>query len=153
MLKIVESREKRRIEKPRLPRKAVKVHPDRMKSEMAALGVDIDPTVEGSHAARSRSKSISKRAVMKRKYGDDSLVASKKRERSQSSARGAMVRTRSASGIKDDVMAKKVRKMSKDAQRGFQSEARKGEADRRILDAKPKHLFAGKRKNGTHDRR
>ena len=153
MLKIVESREKRRVEKPRLPRKAKKVEPERMKSEMASLGVDIDPKIEGSHAARSRSKSIAKRATMKRKYGEDSLVASKKRERSQSSARGALTRTRSSTGIRDDVMAKKVRKMSKVAQRGFQMEARKGEADRRILDDKPKHLFSGKRKNGTHDRR
>ena len=151
MLKIIESREKRRVEKSRLPRNAKKVEPERMTREMASLGVDIDPTEEGSHAARSRSRSIAKRATMKRKYGEDSSIAKFKQARSQSSARGASVRTRSSSGIKDEVMAKKTRKMAKVAQRGFQHEARKGEADRRIMDLKPKHLFAGKRKNGTHD--
>jgi nucleolar GTP-binding protein len=31
--------------------------------------------------------------------------------------------------------------------------AKRGEADREILVKKPKHLFAGKRKQGTNDRR
>jgi hypothetical protein len=32
-------------------------------------------------------------------------------------------------------------------------DAKKGEADRVYLEAMPKHLFSGKRKQGTHDRR
>jgi nucleolar GTP-binding protein len=50
-------------------------------------------------------------------------------------------------------MVKKARKMAKQAQRPFNQEARKGEADRRILTAKPKHLFSGKRGSGKTDRR
>ena len=50
-------------------------------------------------------------------------------------------------------MAKKVRKMAKVAQRPANQEARKGEADRRILCSRPKHLFTGKRGIGKTDRR
>jgi len=32
-------------------------------------------------------------------------------------------------------------------------DAKKGEGDRVILNMKPKHLFSGKRKSGTNDRR
>jgi len=32
-------------------------------------------------------------------------------------------------------------------------DGRKGESDRHVFDLKPKHLFSGKRSNGTNDRR
>ena len=50
-------------------------------------------------------------------------------------------------------MVKKGRKLAKLSQRPMNNDARKGEADRRILDSKPKHLFSGKRKLGKTDRR
>ena len=50
-------------------------------------------------------------------------------------------------------MAKKAKKLSHDSQWKIKREARKGEGDRRILTAKPKHLFSGKRKMGKTDRR
>ena len=50
-------------------------------------------------------------------------------------------------------MAKKAKKIGRKAQKSFNMEARKGEADRRVLDMKPKHLFSGKRKMGKTDRR
>ena len=50
-------------------------------------------------------------------------------------------------------MVKKGRKLAKLSQREMNNNARKGEADRRILDSKPKHLFSGKRKMGKTDRR
>ena len=50
-------------------------------------------------------------------------------------------------------MAKKVRKIARKAQKPMNMEARKGEADRRVLDLKPKHLFSGKRGMGKTDRR
>lgn len=50
-------------------------------------------------------------------------------------------------------MAKKAKKIGRKAQKAMNMEARKGEADRRVLDMKPKHLFAGKRKMGKTDRR
>lgn len=50
-------------------------------------------------------------------------------------------------------MAKKAKKIARKAQKFMNMDARKGEADRRVLDMKPKHLFAGKRKMGKTDRR
>jgi nucleolar GTP-binding protein len=50
-------------------------------------------------------------------------------------------------------MRKKVRFMGKKAQTTMNRNARKGEADRKILNVKPKHLFAGKRKLGKTQRR
>lgn len=49
--------------------------------------------------------------------------------------------------------ASKLRKISKKAQTPKNRDARQGEADRHIFDLKPKHLFAGKRKQGKTDRR
>jgi len=50
-------------------------------------------------------------------------------------------------------MATKVKKLAKVTQRQMNLEAKKGEADRRILTSKPRHLFAGKRKLGKTNRR
>ncbi len=50
-------------------------------------------------------------------------------------------------------MAKKLKKVAKNAQRDMNKNAKKGEADRKILNMKPKHLFAGKRKAGKTQRR
>ena len=50
-------------------------------------------------------------------------------------------------------MAKKLKKVAKKAQKPFNREAKKGEGDRVILNMKPKHLFAGKRKMGKTQRR
>jgi len=50
-------------------------------------------------------------------------------------------------------MAKKAKKLAKVTQRKMNLGAKKGEADRRILTSKPRHLFAGKRKLGKTNRR
>jgi len=50
-------------------------------------------------------------------------------------------------------MAKKAKKLAKVTQRKMNLDAKKGEADRRILTSKPRHLFAGKRKLGKTNRR
>jgi len=50
-------------------------------------------------------------------------------------------------------MAKKVKKLAKVTQRQMNLSAKKGEADRRILTSKPRHLFIGKRKLGKTNRR
>lgn len=50
-------------------------------------------------------------------------------------------------------MAKKTKRLANISQRKLNLDARKGEADRRVLQSKPKHLFAGKRKQGKTDRR
>jgi len=50
-------------------------------------------------------------------------------------------------------MQYKVNKMAKVVQRPINQSARKGEADRRVFDLKPKHLFSGKRSIGKTQRR
>ena len=50
-------------------------------------------------------------------------------------------------------MAKKARKISKDSQKKMNQLCKRGEADRKIPDLKPKHLLAGKRGTGKTDRR
>jgi nucleolar GTP-binding protein len=50
-------------------------------------------------------------------------------------------------------MVQKVKKIAKKAQKGRNQLAKKGEGDRVILNMKPKHLYAGKRKAGKTDRR
>lgn len=145
-LKIVQSREKRIVERPQLPRTAKKLDTQRMGREMGELGVDV-VEADMEHLSRARSKSVSKRDTRKRKAKRDESVGSKSHVRSSSRT------PRDKSGVRDQVMAKKVRKLAKVAQRPYNQEARKGEGDRRILTAKPKHLFSGKRKIGKTDRR
>lgn len=48
---------------------------------------------------------------------------------------------------------KKARKLAKISQRPGNRAAKKGEADRKILNMKPKHLFTGKRSIGKNTRR
>ena len=42
-LQILESREKRKVEKPRLPRTAKKIQTKKMESELGQLGIEIEP--------------------------------------------------------------------------------------------------------------
>ncbi|XP_063424181.1 GTP-binding protein 4-like [Mytilus trossulus] len=144
---VLESREKRTIEKPRLPRTAKKLDTKRMTSEMGELGVDVDIDDDETHLGRARSRSVTKKAL-KRKREQSMEVDTKSKSRSRS-------RTvpRDQSGVRDPVMAKKVKKIAMNAQKARNHQARKGEGDRVILDMKPKHLFAGKRKQGKTDRR
>jgi len=74
---------------------------------------------------------------------------SKSRNRSQSHIRGP---TRDKSGMRP-AQTDKARKMVKQSQKEMNQNARIGEADRRFMDKKPKHLFSGKRGMGKTDRR
>lgn len=61
---------------------------------------------------------------------------------------------RDKSGVRDDEMGKKIRKVQKKAQRkAFNQAGKSGESDRHIAVKKPKHLFTGKRGIGKTDRR
>ena len=81
---------------------------------------------------------------------DEERVPAAKRTRSASHAPS---RSRSQSGLRDEVHLAKAVKLAKVTQRRAHLMARAGEGDRVILNAMPKHLFAGKRKMGTNDRR
>ncbi|KAJ4494502.1 P-loop containing nucleoside triphosphate hydrolase protein [Lentinula lateritia] len=56
-------------------------------------------------------------------------------------------------GMRDEGQASKAIKLRDFAQRPRNYQAKAGEADRAIKTKMPKHLFAGKRKNGKTDRR
>lgn len=144
---ILESREKRKVEKPRLPRTAKKIQTKTMESELGERGVDVDSS-ENSHFGRARSKSVDKRMSRKRRAESAMSV-----ERSRSRSKSKTPQTRDKSGVRDEVMAKKAKKLHKVNQRDMNLHAKKGESDRRILCSKPKHLFSGKRKAGKTDRR
>lgn len=80
---------------------------------------------------------------------DVSLSRNKSLNRSLSHVRGP---GRDKSGVRKTDMEKAI-KMHRGHQKVLNLEAKKGEGDRRFMDKKPKHLFSGKRTNGTHDRR
>lgn len=65
----------------------------------------------------------------------------------------AATRDRSVLGLRDDGTRERVEKMKRLAQKRSNLHAKRGEADRDVSVAKPKHLFSGKRKSGTNDRR
>ncbi|KAL4229360.1 Nucleolar GTP-binding protein 1 [Mactra antiquata] len=140
----LESGEKRRIQRPRVPRTAKKIDVKQMEESMEELGVEMDGSDE-THYNRLRSRSASKVALKRKREPSE--------PRSKSRARSASKPPRDQSGVRDETMAKKAKKIGRNAQKSFNMDARKGEADRRVLDMKPKHLFSGKRKMGKTDRR
>lgn len=144
-LQIIESREKRKVEKPRLPRTAKKIQTKKMETQLGQLGLEIEPNEE-SHIGRARSRSVGRREARKRRA--ESAVSAD-RSRSVSKSRPP----RDKSGVRDELMAKKAKKLARVTQRQMNLDAKKGEADRRILTSKPRHLFVGKRKLGKTNRR
>ncbi|OLY79163.1 putative nucleolar GTP-binding protein 1 [Smittium mucronatum] len=65
----------------------------------------------------------------------------------------SVVRDRSMTGLQNDSMYNVASKKKAKFQRKSNLLAKRGEADRQILTKMPKHLFSGKRKNGTNDYR
>lgn len=141
---MLESKEKRRNEKPKLPRK--KMSTDKMNKELGALGIEMDSD-EDTHLNQMRSRSKSRKALKRKR--EESMDVDKPRSRSRSVSKAP----RDQSGVRDAKMARKVKTIGRKAQVPRNREAKKGEGDRVILNMKPKHLFAGKRKGGKTDRR
>ncbi|XP_060074970.1 GTP-binding protein 4-like [Ylistrum balloti] len=142
---MIESREKRRINKPRLPKKAQKIDTKSMVTDMEEMGVEIE---EGTHMARARSRSASRQAV-KRKRSESTTAMDTSKTRSLSRSKVP----RDKSGVRDVVMATKAKKIGRKAQVPRNRNAKKGEGDRVILNMMPKHLYAGKRGTGKTQRR
>jgi len=112
----------------------------RLKSSFDALGVDMKDT-KGTHFSRTE-RSVS-RPPLKRA-----------RMETNASGRSNSVLPRDKSGIRDEAMGKKLKKMrNKTQQSEFSQHGKQGESDRRIQVKKPKYLLAGKRGNGKTDRR
>jgi len=127
--------------KPKIPRTARKRERSvsRFTSELRSIGVDISSDEEGHFQDATEEKY---RPPLKRK-----------REDSEGQVRSSSKMPRDRSGIRDVVVQQKVKKMGRKAQIPMARNARKGEGDRHIPDRKPKHLFSGKRTNGTHSSR
>ncbi|XP_046884052.1 nucleolar GTP-binding protein 1 [Hypomesus transpacificus] len=142
-LKIVASKDKD-VHGPRLPRTAKKVDRKTIEKEMGDLGLDMTDKDDSHYAGQARR---SRSVTQKRKREVSAPPIS--RTRSQSASRPP----RDQSGVRDAKMARKAKKMMKHSQKEINREGKKGEADRHVFDLKPKHLFSGKRKSGTNDRR
>lgn len=69
----------------------------------------------------------------------------KMRVDSEGRVRSSSTKPRDESGVRDIATRIKVRTMSKKAQKRMNRMAKQGEADRKIPNVKPKHLFTGKR--------
>lgn len=139
----IESRLKKGITKPKMPRtgRTRERSTSRLRKEMEELGVDMSNSEE-TNFARQSSRSRSARPL--KRVREDS---SSGRVRSSSKV------PRDQSGVRDVKMQMKLKKIAKKVQNKPNRNARKGEGDRTILNMKPKHLFAGKRKMGKTDRR
>ncbi|KAG6557806.1 hypothetical protein Mapa_000573 [Marchantia paleacea] len=127
----------------------------RMGRHLSSLG--LDPTLA---LERARSRSVS-RCGRKRgrsavsEGGDDMDVdqpSKRLRSRSRSTTR-PLSEVRPGEGFKDSAQKVKAMKIGKKAVRQRNKDAKKGEADRTIVNLKPKHLFSGKRGTGKTDRR
>jgi len=62
-------------------------------------------------------------------------------------------RSRATSGLRDQSFVEKTERLKRSRQIKRNREARQGEADRRVIETKPKHMFVGKRKMGKTNRR
>ncbi|XP_015278688.1 PREDICTED: nucleolar GTP-binding protein 1 [Gekko japonicus] len=142
-LKMLESKEKD-TQGPRMPRTAKKVQRKKLEKEMSDLGLDMTDKNEAHYVTQARrSRSVTR----KRKREESEPPTSVARSRSSSRT------PRDVSGLRDAKMVKKTKTMMKKAQRKMNRLGRKGEGDRHVFDLKPKHLFSGKRKSGTTQRR
>ncbi|KAK6180817.1 hypothetical protein SNE40_008801 [Patella caerulea] len=149
MLKTLESREKKGI-KTKFPRTGKKVDKADIENTMAELGIEIQNKSKTHYATQNneRSRSTSRRAIKRKR--EESEVArsgsrSVSRKREKSAHRTLSITPRDKSGMRDEKMAKKAKKLAKAAVGPMH---RQGifETDRRIAVKKPKHLFSGKRK-------
>lgn len=112
----------------------------RLRKEQEDLGVDMDGDENAAYrSARSKSRGP---PIKKARMDSEGRVVSAK-----------FTVPRDKSGIRDAKQGDKVEKIRKKAQLPLARQARKGEADRKIVDLKPKHLFVGKRGLGKNQRR
>ncbi|XP_068213596.1 GTP-binding protein 4 [Palaemon carinicauda] len=110
----------------------------RLRSEFEELGVDMSD-VRGAHFTRTKSSS---RPPLK-----------KARTESLARSRSASRTPRDQSGVRDVEMASKMKKIGEKSRSTITKSGKVSESDRRIVDLKPKHLFAGKRPLGKTSRR
>lgn len=135
---------------------------ERMGRQLSGLGLDPSKAIE---RARSRSVSRVGRKRERSVAGDDSMdidndgKGSNKKlrlrsvSRSRSRSRPPIEELVPGEGFKDKEQKVKAIKLGKKSVKKRNKDARKGEADRVILNMMPKHLFSGKRGIGKTSRR
>lgn len=133
----IDNTTKPKVSRPKMKKRERSV--SRLRSEMSELGVELP--AGRSHFKRAASEVRTPRPLKR------------KREDSEGRVRSSSKTPRDQSGVRDAKMRKKVRTISKKAQKGMNRMARKGEADRKIPSLRPKHLLAGRRGVGKADRR
>lgn len=121
--------------KPRVPRSKLPRKRERsvsgLRAEFRELGCDISSDEETHYEDAVRETVVPK---LKRAREDDEGVV-----------RDSSLPSRDEMALADPAMRAKAKTLRKKSQRGMKRSTRRGEADRVILNAKPKHLYAGKR--------
>ncbi|KAI6175398.1 Nucleolar GTP-binding protein 1 [Aphelenchoides bicaudatus] len=129
-----------KTDKPQIPRRVVKKRErtlDKLEEELEGLGVNMKKR-KMSKLLEESEKPLRGKSV-KRVGRTLSLPAKTAKPKDQM--------------IEDVELREKAKKVGRKAQRPWQKESRKGEADRRVLTSRPKHLFSGKRGIGKTQRR
>ncbi|KAJ2076632.1 Nucleolar GTP-binding protein 1 [Coemansia sp. RSA 988] len=118
--------------------------PEDFVNHLQQLGLDSDAAqTTADRVTRKRQRSESRNPAVELAKRSTSLAARAISVQRDRSAMGFRDARHKAVGDRKQVAA--MRKMN--------TAGRAGEADRKILSKMPKHLFAGKRSNGTNDRR
>eukprot|EP01117_Protostelium_nocturnum_P009273 TRINITY_DN331_c0_g1_i1.p1 TRINITY_DN331_c0_g1~~TRINITY_DN331_c0_g1_i1.p1 ORF type:complete len:652 (+),score=265.57 TRINITY_DN331_c0_g1_i1:222-2177(+) len=118
---------------------------------LGELGIDTEKAAKAmrersvSREPRKRERSSSVSAVRSEIGRSTSADPKKRRMFSKSPGRGE--------GFATPKQLERAVSVGRKNQKYRNIDARKGEGDRHVPDLKPKHLFSGKRKGGTHDRR
>jgi nucleolar GTP-binding protein len=118
---------------------------DDLKKHMASL--DLDPSLALQHNVKSKKRG---RSLAGPKRGEDDMDIDDDVTRAASRA---PTRDRSMLGVRDVTQKMESVIQGRKSRRRANLMAKAGEADRTIQTKMPKHLFSGKRKGGTTDRR
>lgn len=130
----------------------------RMGRQLKSLGLDPSAAIE-----RARSRSWGRKRERSIARGNDNGEAmdmdvdqpnKKLRLRSRSRSKSRLPNELApGEGFKDSAQKSKAIKIARKFMKNRNKDARRGEADRVIVNLKPKHLFSGKRSIGKTDRR
>jgi len=120
---------------------------NQLESHLMEMGVDPSKAIERARS-RSRSKSAPSREARKRTRSE-----SQTRSQSRSRSRSVSKTPEPGEGFRNVKQKLQAEAIGRKAQRPRNKDAKKGEGDRVILNMKPKHLFSGKRKSGSTQRR
>lgn len=133
-----------RMPRSRVPNKSLR----QMDKDLTRIG--LNPT---KIRARSASVAATRRSRRdKRRRADDvdadgNMIDTKTSKSRAPSAK----RRRDEAGVGDEAAKKRAARLKIHGEKRWKKEARKGAADRRVLDLKPKHLNSGKRGIGKTD--